>query len=610
MSRPPSARILVLIVTYQGEKWIRGCLEPFKEDREEIDILVVDNASTDSTCSIIEREYPFVRLHRSPINLGFGMANNIGLQRSLSEGYSGTLLLNQDAEISPSTVRVLSSRSAAYPHIGILSPVHLSSHSGEMERGFREYTSSCGEKEGSSPAIVSFVNAAIWYVPKRTVAQVGLFCPLFRHYGEDVDYANRVRACGLSIAYFNDLKGYHFRPQQSLSPEKAILLEEVYHLCEWINPLLSPLRQYACGPLALLLKALSQSLRIGSESGGSYWDCLRRLWSLRADRHLWLSRPAFSTDSVTSTNEECPCAPVALFVFNRPEHTRSILYDLLSQPECGRTTLYIFSDGARSDEDVAAVEQVRGICREVRGFADIHLIEHSSNIGLARNLTEGITYVLQRHSRVIVLEDDLHLSPYALGWTNEALRLYADIPEVSHINLGTFYAHPKLPSSFLSHFIGSWGWATWREDWEKYWEPDGSKLLSAYEANKPLSKLFDYNGHYPFVRMLRRQTLGQNQSWAVRWHASLVLHRQLSYNANPSLAANVGFDGTGTHCANDGQYITPVAPYPLPAKRIDPAMESADARRILTRYYRRHRHFAVRAYTRLKRIWRTLLAEG
>lgn len=292
-------------------------------------------------------------------------------------------------------------------------------------------------------------------------------------------------------------------------------------------------------------------------------------------------------------------APVLLLVYNRPLHTKRILNDFWMQPEAPHTPLYILSDGGEG------IDEVRKICQQMsQQHTNITLWLQETNQGLAKNVTNGVERVLELHDSVIVLEDDLRLSPYFLRWMNDALETYQHHPEVTHLHAGTFYTHPDLSHNHALHFAGSWGWATWRECWQTYWEADGSKLLRELEAQRELQKRFDYGGFMRFTQMLRRQTKGENNSWAIRWHASLLLNHRLSINSNPPLVSNDGFDGSGTHCGADDRYNTGVYPYPLYAlAQVETTIkESEEARNILLRYYRRSNNKLAKAWYKLKEL--------
>lgn len=292
-------------------------------------------------------------------------------------------------------------------------------------------------------------------------------------------------------------------------------------------------------------------------------------------------------------------APILLFVYNRPQHTRRLLDSLLANDECRLSSLYVYSDGARDEASASAVAQVRAIVHSVTGFARIEVIEREKNMGLAANVIDGVTTQVRAHGRVIVLEDDLVLSPFFLRFMNDALSVYADEPRVGHIQACDFTGDPSLPDTFLIKFTGSWGWATWERAW-RHFNPDGKQLLARLEQTRQ-TRRFDFNGAYRFTRMLRRQIAGKNNSWAIRWNASLFVDNILSLNVGRSLVANVGFDGSGTNCGGGNLYASNLAQHPIEVVKITPIEENMEARRRFERYYRRNFGFWPRVKRRIIR---------
>lgn len=292
-------------------------------------------------------------------------------------------------------------------------------------------------------------------------------------------------------------------------------------------------------------------------------------------------------------------SPILLFVYNRPQHTRRLVESLQANAEAAESELFIYADAAKEDEQAEAVAEVRRYIRYIHGFKEVHLIEREENWGLARNIIDGVTTQVNRYGRVIVLEDDLVLSPYFLRFMNDALTVYADEPRVGHIQGCDFTQDPALPDTFLIQWTGSWGWATWARSWRLF-NPDGNQLLRQLEERR-LTYRFDFNGSYRFTRMLRRQIAGKNNSWAIRWNASLFLADVLSLNVGRSLVHNEGFDGSGTNCGGGGLYASRLWDQPLPVIKIEPVVENEEARRCLARYYHRHFGFWAKAWRRIKR---------
>lgn len=292
-------------------------------------------------------------------------------------------------------------------------------------------------------------------------------------------------------------------------------------------------------------------------------------------------------------------SPILLFVYNRPAHVRRCIEALRQNAQAAESDLFIYSDAAKDAEAEEAVRQTRLYIKSITGFKEVHLIEREKNWGLARNVIDGVTTLVNRFGRVIVLEDDLVVAPYFLQFMNEALTVYQDEPRVGHIQACDFTQDPSLPDTFLIRWTGSWGWATWKRAWQ-YFNPDGKALLEQLEARK-LTRQFDFGGTYPFTRMLRRQIAGKNNSWAIRWNASLFLNDILSLNVGKSLVQNEGFDGSGTNCGGGGLYDSRLWLHPLPVVPISPIAENKEARKAFARYYHRTNCFWAKAWRRIRR---------
>ncbi|MDR1742816.1 MAG: glycosyltransferase [Dysgonamonadaceae bacterium] len=246
-------------------------------------------------------------------------------------------------------------------------------------------------------------------------------------------------------------------------------------------------------------------------------------------------------------------APIILFVYNRPSHTRLTIEALLNNRLASESDLWVFADGSKGEKDRKGVNEVRKTVRAIDGFKSIQIIENESNVGLANNIIKGVTQVVNERGKVIVVEDDLITSPYFLTFMNKGLDFFANEEKVGHIQ-GYSYPVPQFPEAFLTKWIGSWGWATWKRAWQ-YFNPDGQALMDELKRRK-LTRNFDFDGKYPYTQMLQRQIDGANNSWAIRWFASAYLQGMLSLNAGRSLVRNIGFDNSGVHCNDDNIYNT------------------------------------------------------
>ncbi|MBP5711948.1 MAG: glycosyltransferase [Prevotella sp.] len=292
-------------------------------------------------------------------------------------------------------------------------------------------------------------------------------------------------------------------------------------------------------------------------------------------------------------------APILLFVYNRPLHVRRSIESLLAIELAKESELYIFSDAAKDEATQPNVNEVRQFIHSIKGFKEIHYVERTENWGLARNIIDGDTRLVNEYGRVIVLEDDLIVAPYFLQFMNDALETYKDEDNVCHIQACDFTKDPILPDTFLIKWTGSWGWATWKRAW-KLFNPNGQELLDELIKRK-LTYRFDFNGKYGYTRMLRNQIKGKNNSWAIRWNASLFLADKLSLNVGKSLIQNEGFDGSGTNCGSGNLYASDLWMKPLPVVKIQPIVENEEARQAFSNYYARTNSFFAKAIRRIKR---------
>lgn len=250
-------------------------------------------------------------------------------------------------------------------------------------------------------------------------------------------------------------------------------------------------------------------------------------------------------------------APIALFVYKRPEHTRRCLESLMANPLAKQSDLYIFCDAAKTPADHSMVQQTREVVRQVSGFNRIEVVERVTNWGLAASIIAGVTQLCHQFSKVIVIEDDLILSPYFLQYMNSALEYYANETKVGCIHGYVYPTQKPLPQTFFLRGGDCWGWATWQRAWQ-YFEPCGQKLLQNIVLQNEVAG-FTLNRANDNLQMLKDQIAGRNNSWAIRWHASLYLRNMLTLYPGQSLVNNIGLDDTGTHCNATNVYQVDLA---------------------------------------------------
>lgn len=204
-------RIATIIVTYNGSRWIRKCLEHLLDSPVIPHIIIVDNNSTDDTIEVIKPFLQKIEILQLQSNLGFGGANNIGIQKALEQGYSHFFLLNQDAYVQKDCVSKLLETAISNPEYGILSPIQLDQKGVAMDpvfyrQVFQYYNpakdklfNEFGRITSAEPIEVRFVGAAAWFLSADLVKKAGFFHPIFFHYGEDNNFAARAQYFGFKI---------------------------------------------------------------------------------------------------------------------------------------------------------------------------------------------------------------------------------------------------------------------------------------------------------------------------------------------------------------------------------------------------------------------------
>ena len=206
-----SSRVAVVIVTYNGAKWVDRCFSSLRQSTIPLDTIVIDNGSTDDTLSRIETGYPEVRIVRTGQNLGFGKANNLGMEMAYQENAEFFFLLNQDAWIKPDALEKLVAGHKQYPAYGVLSPIHLNGAGDELEYGFSNFVapnkclglySDIYFRKIKDVYDAPFVNAAAWMLTRACLEKVGGFSPSFFHYGEDDNYTDRLKYHGVKLGVF------------------------------------------------------------------------------------------------------------------------------------------------------------------------------------------------------------------------------------------------------------------------------------------------------------------------------------------------------------------------------------------------------------------------
>lgn len=228
-------KVLVIIVGYNGIKWMAKCIGSVLGSRAGADVLLVDNGSSDGTPEFVRERFPEVEIVRVAGNPGFGAANNIGLRLALERNYGYAYLLNQDAWLREDTLGTLIGAAEASRGLGVLSPVQLDAHG----RPDRQFARKCGKYISASRGTVvevPFVMAAHWLITREAILRVGGFSPAFSHYGEDDNWLDRLRYHGLKAAVVPGAEAVHDRSERRADRDARMRLKLVSSVVRLSDP--------------------------------------------------------------------------------------------------------------------------------------------------------------------------------------------------------------------------------------------------------------------------------------------------------------------------------------------------------------------------------------
>lgn len=245
-------------------------------------------------------------------------------------------------------------------------------------------------------------------------------------------------------------------------------------------------------------------------------------------------------------------APIVLFVYNRPDHTKKTLQSLQKNALACESELFIYSDAAKNDAVQSQVDEVRRCISEISGFKKVTVIKQEKNLGLADSIISGVTEIVNKYGKIIVLEDDLVTSVHFLTFMNDALKIYENEHNVFGV---TGYAYPLnhegLPSTFFLKDEGCWSWATWSRSW-KYFEKDTDNLLKCFDEN--MIKDFNFDNSTNFWSQVIKNKEGKINTWAIYWYASIYINNGLFLHPSKSFTKNIGHDGSGVHCGDSKSF--------------------------------------------------------
>lgn len=246
-------------------------------------------------------------------------------------------------------------------------------------------------------------------------------------------------------------------------------------------------------------------------------------------------------------------SPIILFIYNRPDHTEQTLKALSENTLAQESDLFIFSDGAKENatpEQLDKIKQTRELAHSKKWCKNVTVIESEKNKGLAASIISGVTEIVNKYGRVIVLEDDIVTGKYFLEFMNTALEKYSNEKKVWHI---TGWRDPVKKAEegecFFYPTMDCWGWATWADRWQ-YFKKDVPYYQNIF--TKKMKYHFNIEGSDKGMwSQIEDNASGRINTWAIFWYASIFLQNGLCLAPSKSLVKNVGFDNSGVHCGTN-----------------------------------------------------------
>ncbi len=281
-----------------------------------------------------------------------------------------------------------------------------------------------------------------------------------------------------------------------------------------------------------------------------------------------------------------------------------MLQELEKNTLAEQSHLYIYSDGVKDNNDLLekqSIQEVREVIRGNWSFDKIHIVESNQNKGLANSIMDGVSDIIKKYGRVIVLEDDIVTSKGFLEYMNNALDFYQKEKSVMHIS--GYFLPIRLKSvqddTFFFNASSCWGWGTWNDRWEKL-ETDVASLKKKL-LDKQLVDYFNIDNSIEHFHQIDQNLSGEICTWSVRWYATITLLNGLCLHPKKSLVQNIGLDGSGQNSGHTTEFFIEDLVPSITVKKIK-LEENIKARKEIARFYKKPKMLSTRIKNRFKRM--------
>ena len=251
--------------------------------------------------------------------------------------------------------------------------------------------------------------------------------------------------------------------------------------------------------------------------------------------------------------------PVIITLFNRPSHTNKLFESIINSKKYKKFKFYIFCDGPKSKDDNLKIKEIKKILNSYKNSLKIKCFFRKKNIGLLKNVTMSISYILKKYEKAIILEDDLIINKNFFDFMDKALTKYANHKKIFQVS---GYSYPIKKKKNLHYFLSltsCWGWGITAQNWSNFDIFLNDKKLIFYhfqkiKNSKSLKYRFNYNGSFNYFSMLEKNLNNKVNSWGIIFYLYLFINKKLTLFPNQTLVKNEGFDGSGNH-KSSGNYF-------------------------------------------------------
>lgn len=569
-------KIFAIIPVHNRLELTKKCVESLlnQKDVANLEILIIDDGSTDSTYEYFKEIDHQVKVYQGNGSLWWGGSINFGISKikNALKVNDYVLFVNNDTVLDPDCIRELINSSIEHDNAIVGSAIYDVDEKellldlapkADIEYfhvyDLKDKINLTNEKINKQYAADFLSGRGVLYPGFVILKNSPLKSFLLPHYYSDYEFSYRcskksqiqllicTTAKVFSTARFSVEREFQSRKEKYFSTRS---IHNLYR--RWIfYSLVGTLGQRVRAPFRLIYSDLIffKKKLIDKFKNKYFISNKREGFSVnKIEKKLFNSNNSIEVDN--SILKDRMLAPVVVFVFNRLLHTTRTINSLKENELSIKSDLIVFSDGPRDGADIKEVEKIREYINSVTGFKSIKLICRDANIGLAKNIIDGVSCIVEQYGNVIVLEDDMEVAPNFLAFMNKALIQYEKERKIWHIgawNEDVFGEYDSSADAVCWRFMNCWGWATWEDRWSHFVK-NPQELIDSF--NDEDIYRFNLNGANNFWDQVVNNMNGKINTWAIFWYATIFKNSGLCLNAFHSLVKNIGLDGSGVHCGN------------------------------------------------------------